>query len=388
LRQAVAAVEKTAPYDQRHTKSLAALAEFLIERGRLMEAETPLLRLLALETTFFGEGHSQLVPLLGDISDVAKRRGRYRDSERYRRKSLAANEDAALEHSANIALDLQNLADLARLLGRSLEAQDCLDRAFKIHRIVFGADSVLAVPALGVLADLFLSRGRTVEARVQARRCLTLLARAFGEKHPDAADVLDRLGRIDEVEGRRAEAETFFKKSLDMRRKLFGDGDERVALSLLNLSRCALRDHPKKALALAEDALDLRRRLLPPGHYDIAWALAAKAEAEGSLDQFEEAESAYQTAWMMFEKSLGAETPAVARCLNNLAELYYRRAAFEEADRLLEKSLAVTSNVFGEDHPETLAVLRNIAVSLDAQDRHAEAQTLKWRIQTLENKVK
>ena len=47
------------------------------------------------------------------------------------------------------------------------------------------------------------------------------------------------------------------------------------------------------------------------------------------------------------EKSLGSNHPAVASCLNILAELYHARGRYGDAERLYKRSLAIAEKALG-----------------------------------------
>jgi len=58
------------------------------------------------------------------------------------------------------------------------------------------------------------------------------------------------------------------------------------------------------------------------------------------------------------EQQLGADHPAVATNLNNLALLYQSQGRYSEAEPLYGRSLTIFMEVLGEDHPNTQTVRR------------------------------
>jgi tetratricopeptide (TPR) repeat protein len=60
------------------------------------------------------------------------------------------------------------------------------------------------------------------------------------------------------------------------------------------------------------------------------------------------------------ERQLGAEHPAVATSLNNLALLYQSQGRYAEAEPLLLRSLAILEQRLGVNHPHTVTVRGNL----------------------------
>jgi tetratricopeptide (TPR) repeat protein len=76
---------------------------------------------------------------------------------------------------------------------------------------------------------------------------------------------------------------------------------------------------------------------------------------------------------------LGADHPAVATCLNNLANLYHSQGRYAEAEPLYGRSLAIWEQQLGADHPAVATSLNNLAGLYRTQGRYAEAEPLYCR---------
>jgi len=61
---------------------------------------------------------------------------------------------------------------------------------------------------------------------------------------------------------------------------------------------------------------------------------------------------------------------------NNLAGTLDAQEKHAEAEALYRKALALARKVLGEEHPDTIAAHANLASALDQQGRFAEAQPL------------
>ena len=76
------------------------------------------------------------------------------------------------------------------------------------------------------------------------------------------------------------------------------------------------------AIPLAEKALAIFEKVLPPEHPNVATTLNNVAALYDALGNYQKAEPLYQRALAICEKVLGLEHPNVALTLNKLAKLY------------------------------------------------------------------
>jgi len=79
------------------------------------------------------------------------------------------------------------------------------------------------------------------------------------------------------------------------------------------------------------------------------------------------------------EKLLGAEHPAVAHVLHNLAKLYFLEQRFTEADSLYRRAVAIAEKSLGPNHPDLAETLADYALLLQKTKRQSEAVALNAR---------
>ena len=79
------------------------------------------------------------------------------------------------------------------------------------------------------------------------------------------------------------------------------------------------------------------------------------------------------------EASFGPEHPAVARDLNNLAQLLGATNRLDEAEPLYRRALEIDEASFGPEHPEVAIRLNNLALLLEDTNRLEEAAPLMER---------
>jgi tetratricopeptide (TPR) repeat protein/predicted Ser/Thr protein kinase len=70
-----------------------------------------------------------------------------------------------------------------------------------------------------------------------------------------------------------------------------------------------------------------------------------------------------------------------------IGNTYLDLGIFPEAERQIERSLELRRRLLGEDHPDTLASLRNLAILYRRQDKPAEAETLLTKVLDAQRRV-
>jgi tetratricopeptide (TPR) repeat protein len=128
-------------------------------------------------------------------------------------------------------------------------------------------------------------------------------------------------------------------------------------------------------------------RLLPHAHAAAGLAgdetgapLASVLNALGlylhAQAAYDEAEPLCERALAIWEKALGPEHPEVARALHNVARLYLARAAYAEAEPLCERALAIVEKALGPDHPDVALAQNNLAELYSNQGAYELAKPL------------
>ncbi len=103
--------------------------------------------------------------------------------------------------------------------------------------------------------------------------------------------------------------------------------------------------------------------------------------------RYSEAEPLYERSLSISEQQLGADHPAVATSLSNLALLYRSQGRYSEAEPLYERSLSISERQLGADHPAVATSLNNLARLYESQGRYSEAEPLYERSLSILEKV-
>jgi len=123
-------------------------------------------------------------------------------------------------------------------------------------------------------------------------------------------------------------------------------------------------------------ALEIYRKLLPPGHPDIASATNNLGFQNQSAGRYEEAERLYKQALEMRERATSPDPLAVAESLNNIGQIYKRQGRIVEAEEPLRRSYELRESVLGADHPLVAQSMQNYAALLELNSRFEDAERM------------
>src|SRR5690606_16097913 len=124
---------------------------------------------------------------------------------------------------------------------------------------------------LGVLGSVHARLELFPEAERLLTNGLVLRERLYGASHPEVSESLYQLGVLSRSRGDFDRAEDYLRRALQMRRSTGNGADEESAEILASLaSLTAQVGKNEESLKLNEEHLELRRRLHPPEHTEIA----------------------------------------------------------------------------------------------------------------------
>jgi tetratricopeptide (TPR) repeat protein len=118
--------------------------------------------------------------------------------------------------------------------------------------------------------------------------------------------------------------------------------------------------------------------------YDLELVDAAKLMQKAGYylterGQYGEAERFTKLSLDYYERTVGAEDPAFATSLNNLAYLYNNQGRYAEAEPVLKRACVIGENALGADHPYLAVPLNNLAYLYKTQGMYAVAEPLYLR---------
>jgi len=95
-----------------------------------------------------------------------------------------------------------------------------------------------------------------------------------------------------------------------------------------------------------------------------------------NIGEFGPAEKHLDRAYKIRLELLGEENPDTLETMEDLARVYWRQGRYDKAQSLFTKTLEGRRKVLGEDHPDTLYSMNGLAVLYFSQGRYTEAESL------------
>lgn len=252
------------------------------------------------------------------------------------------------------------------------------------------------------------------EARKVRQEMLKLHIQLQGEKHWQTTDARLALAHLDLLEklspaqrkeaaeagrlnglilslysqGKVNEALALAERALAIRRRLFGEEHVLTATSLNNLaSLWNAQGKSAESVALHHKVLAVRLKWLGRDHPDTATSYNNIAYGLENQGNYAESESFHRQALAIRRKVLGEEHPDTATSCSNLIVCLYALSKYGEAEQLGRQALAVRRNVLGEEHADTAVSYNNLATCLDALGKQKESEPLHRQALVIRRKI-
>jgi tetratricopeptide (TPR) repeat protein len=352
----------------RRTMSLEGFSQWIHERCDVFYKATqfaaiePLFRLaLEFDENSFGPEHPNVAIRLNNLAQLYQATNRLSEAEPLMKRALKIDENSFGPEHPRVAVQLNNLAQLYKATNRLAEAEPLMKRALTIDENSLGPEHPDVAIDLNNLAQLYQETNRLAEAEPLMKRALTIDENSFGPEHPDVAIDLSNLAALYHATNRLAEAEPLMKRALTIDENSFGPEHPHVAIDLNNLAQLyQATNRLAEAEPLMKRALTINENSFGPEHPKVAIRLNNLAQLYKATNRLAEAEPLMKRALKIDENSFGPEHPNVALRLNNLAQLYQATNRLAEAEPLLKRALTIHLASFGVEHPKTQIVLRNL----------------------------
>jgi len=353
------------------------LGLYLKTRARFAEAEPMYRRALAIDEKSFGKDHPNVAIRLNNLAQLFQDTDRLAEAEPLMRRALAIDEKSFGKDHPTVAIRLNNLAELLRATNRLKEAEPMYRRALAIDEKSFGEDHPTVAIHLNNLALLLQGTDRLAGAEPLMRRALAIDEKSFGKEHPNVARDLNNLAGLLGATNRLKEAEPMYRRALAIDEKSFGKEHPNVARDLNNLALLLqATNRLKEAEPMYRRVVQIFEKSLGSDHPNVATALNNLAQLLQDTDRLAEAEPLMRRALAIDEKSFGKDHPNVARDVNNLAGLLQATNRLKEAEPMYRRALAIDEKSFGKDHPTVARDVNNLAGLLEATNRVKQARAL------------
>jgi CHAT domain-containing protein len=325
---------------------LARRAEALKTEGKYDEALAPAGKALELTRAARGPEHPEVADALERLASLQELAGQLDAAVKVRQEALALREKLDGDQH-----------------WRTADARLALELTRKVAGLA-PADQVEVVAALRQEQEArrLEQRGKDADAERAAAAALAVYGKHFGESAAVARALhLLSLARWKQrnVQGYQAATE----QALAIRRKVLPAGHPDIATSLNNLGvvQRGLRDYAA-ARRSHEEALAIRRKALPPGHPDIAESLNSLGVVQHDLRDYAAARRSFEEALAIRRQALPKDHSDIAMSLNNLGNVQSELRDYEAARSSLEEALAIFRKALPPGHPYIAPSLSNLGI--------------------------
>jgi tetratricopeptide (TPR) repeat protein len=222
------------------------------------------------------------------------RAGRYEAALPYFQEALDLARNRYGKDSPAVAVELNNLAEVYRLMGRMGEAEKLYKQAIELDEGQGGESTGLAT-SLNNLALVYRAQKKYGEAEKLYERSLRLLEKSLGPSHPDVARALNNLAVLYRMKGEPERAQPLQARALAIAEDALGQDHPTTQVLRRNLAALDKGPAPAKATAAApqpasvpaampEPPVAAAARLEePPAPVPVAVAPAAAADSTFAL---------------------------------------------------------------------------------------------------------
>lgn len=343
------------------TMSLRLLASVLIRQGGYAKA------IEAVERARLIDPEKALQPLTmaEDLMMLGKARANLQqltDSRDSYNEALILYQQQLGPYHFKTASALNALAGVLRWLDDDERAVSLYRQAIMALTTHYDRDHPDLARSMLALANTYRSDNELEKAEEQALNALAMMQRLFREPHPDTASALNAMGLIAKKQGQYAQSADYFQRSVELKTQILGSNHPSVAISYFNLGTLrhrylldlpAAEDSLRKTVAIASETWDEQ-------HINMTIFRAGLAFVLKDADQLDEAEDLLRVCIERIANHAGEGEQAanLAKIRSELASLMFKRGRYGEARRLIQLSLPVLIEEYGEDDLDTQRALQ------------------------------
>ncbi|CAF1157553.1 unnamed protein product [Rotaria sp. Silwood1] len=198
------------------------------------------------------------------------------------------------------------------------------------------------------LGDILIKMGHSAKAE-QLYQILVDNA----HKANDRANYNYQLGLVYSNMGEYSKALASHQQALDIRKKTLPPNHPDLATSYntIGLVYSNMGEY-SKALASHQQALDIRKKTLPPNHLDLATSYNTIGLVYSNRGEYSKALSFYEQALDIRQKILPPTHPDIATSYNNIGLIYSNMGEYTKALSFYEQALHIRQNILPPNHPD------------------------------------
>ncbi|WGM48225.1 hypothetical protein KOAAANKH_03121 [Brevundimonas sp. NIBR10] len=336
---------------------------------RPAEAEPVLVEAVRLAGVVHGENDPAVAVQLFNLGSTYMDQYKYIDGLRILRRAVTIDD----------AVDAPNIRTI-ELLGTALNRTGLYQEAETVRRRALGmrlaeepANPVATGRARLNLAGTLYAQERYIEAEAIQQQALR-----DADNARVRADGLTDLAMTTHNLGRTAAAEDLFRDALAATEQAYGASDPATAGAMLRLGQTLgargdwARADPLLARAAEIATASNDRILLANAHLALGAAFSDSGRSDRAMEHL-------ALALRIRRELFGGGHPDTVNVVRRLALEMVERGQYAEAERYLRSLVEVRERGFGPNHPQTADALQELALAIFMQDRFEEAIPLMRR---------
>ena len=269
--------------------------------------------------------------------------------------------------------------------GRYQQAEEGLKMVLDYDLQEFGRGHAHTSQTLRNLADAHVHCGRYIEAQ-------NLLGTVLKEKtiggikaDHETIHILCGLANVHAKLDRPKDAENYYETALNTHAAQKQPSQmqeilpiyERLAKVKQYLGK---QDEAEKLYSMAYQGYEQECAYDEDATHDMLRITGGLADLLRTQGRYREAEMSYQKAWQGYKERKGADHPETIAMLTNLAIACRNQEKYQDAKAYLEDSVKLFRSSLGPDHPDTLRALMNLSVCIDRQGHYQAAEVTYWEV--------
>jgi serine/threonine-protein kinase len=300
-------------------------------------------------------------------------------AELERERNVARAEAAKAEQVQGFLVDLfrrpDPFASDETFRGAELTVREALDLGLERAREELIFQPEVQASLLGTVGDVYANLELEERALEVEWTALEVSRQTWGEGSPRTLDALDdvatRLWQLGELPA----AESLYRREyLPLATEARGPGSVQVARGLMGLGNVLSARSELEAAETALDSAALLYRAAGAGHRKArAELLHNLSNLQHRLGRFSAAEQAARGAVSIREQLDGPDHPHTAVALTALGSALAGQGRYEEALEVERRALGIFEKRLGRTHRYTLSTLNNLAVNAARAGRHEAA---------------
>ncbi|OAG00992.1 TPR-like protein [Paraphaeosphaeria sporulosa] len=339
-----------------------------------------------------GEEHHSTLTSMANLASTFSNQGRWNEAEELEVQLMETSLRVLGKEHPSTLTSMNNLASMYRNQGRWKEAEELEVQVMETRERVLGEQHPDTLTSMANLASTYKDQGRWKEAEELEVQVMETRERVLGEQHPDTLTSMANLASTYKDQGRWKEAEELEVQVMETRERVLGEQHPDTLTSMGNLASTYMNQGRwNEAEELEVQVMETRERVLGEEHPSTLTSMANLATTYLKQGRWKEAEElnvqvmetrkreAEELNVQVMEtrkRVLGEQHPDTLTSMGNLASTYMNQGRWNEAEELEVQVMETRERVLGEEHPSTLTSMANLASTFSNQGRWNKAEEL------------